>query len=449
MGEKRLWAIALGLTVGLLAAAQPVEAQAYRFDVGVFGGGSWFSNTLEDEHLNLEDNKARYKAGWVSGFQAGVWFTPRIGLRADLAYTERPFVLTEEEVFTEAGDDVLRDDINLWGLSGDLLIRFREPNTQWVGREFLPYVALGLGAQITNPAEDTQVEDEDGALFGTNDAAFLIAHKTTLMGLVGVGADLRLSPNFAVRMEVNDRIWDPAIFPLNFSGETFTRAEGDEDVGKVTHWVSGQVGLHLLGGLQAPPQVVVTPPPPAPPAAPQPPPPPRVDAIQVCVVDPSAPGGLRMVSAMYRHETRDTVVMAAGDTVAFSTEVPEGVTLAPSATWYVQGQPLVFEFGTAPRRVEFLTVGTARVVPASDLAFLGYMEGVPVYASRSDVSMVQEEWNEMVAAGGEGDLDDLLRENRELRNAFNNIQVLYVPVQPIGCVFQAVQRQEEVLKGGK
>jgi hypothetical protein len=47
------------------------------------------------------------------------------------------------------------------------------------------------------------------------------------------------------------------------------------------------------------------------------------------------------------------------------------------------------------------------------------------------------------------DLGVLLNENRTLRNEFNDVRVLYVPTTATGCVFQAVQRQEEVRKGGK
>ena len=30
-----------------------------------------------------------------------------------------------------------------------------------------------------------------------------------------------------------------------------------------------------------------------------------------------------------------------------------------------------------------------------------------------------------------------------------DVEVVYLPLQPTGCVFQAVQRQEQVRKGGK
>lgn len=450
---KRILTAALTATAVLALGAADADAQRYRFDVGVNGGGSWFSTMLDEDHLgSATDQNIRYEPGWLVGGQAGFWFTPRIGLRANLAYTERPLQDADDPI--SVGTD-LAEDINLWGISGDLMVRFREPNDRWIGTEWLPYVALGLGMQRTNPAANTQVtgpsDGEEGLIFGVGDQDFLLAEENAFMGLVGVGTDLRLSPRFAVRMELNDRIFDPNIYALNETDPgVFEFAEpGGEDIGNVTHQVSGQVGLHLLAGLQPPQQVVVAPPPPPAPAAPAPPPPPRVDEVTVCVVDPAAPGGLRMVNALYRHETRDTVVTEMGDTLSFATTTPATVTLAPSTTWYVEGQPLTLEFERAPRRVEYLTVGTSRVVPASDLAYLGNVNGVPVYASRNDVAEVSEQWNEALEARATGDMEDILEQNRELRDAFDDIEVLYVPVEPYGCVFQALQRQEEVRKGAR
>ena len=37
-------------------------------------------------------------------------------------------------------------------------------------------------------------------------------------------------------------------------------------------------------------------------------------------------------------------------------------------------------------------------------------------------------------------------ENKELRNALADVKVLYVPLQSTGCVFQALQMQEQVRK---
>jgi hypothetical protein len=45
------------------------------------------------------------------------------------------------------------------------------------------------------------------------------------------------------------------------------------------------------------------------------------------------------------------------------------------------------------------------------------------------------------------DLGVILSGNKELRGEFQNVKVLYVPMNPTGCTFQAVQLQEQVRKG--
>lgn len=443
-----------GAMLLLLATAEPTSAQAWKFDVGAFGGGSWFSTMLSEEHIagGTGDESIRYEPGWLLGGQATFWLNPRLGLRADLAYSERSLQDANDPLDP---DREIAEDINLWGISGDVMIRLRQPNDRWSGSEFLPYIALGAGIQRTNPADKATVtganETEDGLIFGVGTSDFLLAEDNALMGLIGLGADWRLGPNFAVRLELNDRIYDPRIFLLEDTGAgDFTFAQPDEDIGKVTHWVSGQVGLHLLLGLQAPRQLVVAPPPPTPPAAPAPPPPPpAAEAVTVCVVDPSAPHGLRMVNAFYRPAAGDTVVVEAGDTLAFARTLAGDVRLAPSATWYTTGQPLVFEFRTAPRRAEFLTIGSSRAVGASELTYLGRTGGIPVYAARADVAAVRTDWTAALDASTDDDLQTILQGNPRLRTAFNDVAVLYVPVEPYGCVFQALERQEEVRKGGR
>src|SRR5690606_19666660 len=93
----------------------------------------------------------------------------------------------------------------------------------------------------------------------------------------------------------------------------------------------------------------------------------RREAISVCVVDPTAPGGLRMQSATLI-EGRDTVVTIGGTDRPLRESVGN-VMVASNADWYVRGQPLTMRVGN--ETVEFATYGSARVIEASDLAFLG------------------------------------------------------------------------------
>lgn len=446
-GTRSAWTLAATAVALLFAVDAPLEAQRYRADIGINGGGVWFSNMIKEDDIGgaAAPEAVSFDPGWITGLQATLWATPRVGIRANGAYTERPVEGPE--------DSQLAEDINIWSFSGDVLFRLRELADRWEGRSFTPYIALGLGIQNINPALNVAANDGTGEELGHPISPvfpgigdqFFLDEDIGLMGLLGLGGDLRMSPNFLLRLEVNDRIYDAPVH--RYTGAATIE---EETIGNLVHQVSGTLGLHAILGLQAPQQVVVAPPPPTPPAAPAPPPPPpTAEAVTICVIDPAAPGGIRMVSAFYRPTQRDTVVVEAGDTVAFRTRVPADVPLAPSATWYVEGRPLVFEFTTAPRRSEFLSVGTARMVPATDLAYLGRVDGVPVYAARTDISAVQTQWTAALDASADDDLRAILRGNNQLRTTFNNIQALYVPVQPIGCVFQALQRQEEVRKGGK
>jgi hypothetical protein len=302
------------------------------------------------------EDDVKFDSGWLLGAQLGFWATPTVGLRVNGAYADRPTVW---------GDANVIDHVNLWSGSADLLYRFRQPNTEWMGTEMLPYVALGLGAKWIDPAGDAPTcLDSDGEdvncrqftlIDGANVAGpFGLPKQTKLMGLVGLGADVRLAPNFALRLEVNDRIYKPEVYAV--AADAFT----GESIGKTVHEIGAQVGLHLLMGLSRPEFVSVAPAP-APPPAPLPPPPPAApveEAVTVCVVDPSAAGGLRMQSAYYRPATRDTVVMMNGERVPLRNAVGS-VMVVRDADWYVRGQPLVLRVGN--EKFEYLGASRVRI----------------------------------------------------------------------------------------
>lgn len=451
MGRTKAGWVAAAIALGFSLGATEAVAQSWVFDLGVGGGGAFFTKSLKngDEVTINEDAEASFKPGWLMDAQATIWPTARFGIRANLAYTERPLVRETDfpgRSDTDAFDaDVLVDDNNIWAATGDVLIRFAEPAETWQGSEFLPYLALGAGVTYINPAPNAtrtiDGEQETGAPFvadpGDN---FFLANKSGLTLLGGLGGDLRFSETSFLRLEFGDRILlDPPIY---------TDPPGADDVGDLTHMLYGLATLHVAMGLRAPAQVVMAPPPPRPPAAPAPPPPPPPPArpVEVCVIDPGADGGVRVVEAMFRTEQRDTVVTVDGEEVAFSTTLPADVTLAPDADWYVQGQPLVMSFRTAPRRVEFVTTGSQRRIPAGDLSLLGFQDGVPVFASSADVAEIEEQLGELREAMNDGNVASVLEQNREVRRAFNDVDIIYVPLQPTDCVFQALQRQEITLK---
>ena len=426
-------------------AVTPATAQNWKWDIGLNGGGSFYTTSLSEEHTGVGD--MRFKPGWLLGGQLTFWMSPSIGLRGNMTYSERPFDFAEDGDDLDTVDDSnVIDDVNLWSYSGDLLFRFKRPAPVFEGSEFLPYLAVGVGIKTIHPGvEESVFTSGDGELEGIRFPAgsqfMVMEHGKKLLGLVGLGGDWRTSPGFAVRLEVGDRMWDTPIHTL-----TGAATVEEDDIGKVVHELYGQIGLHLLMGLEEAPAPVVVAPPPPPPAAPAPPPAPREEAITVCVIDPSSPMGFRMVSATYMPDTRDTLVTVNGNRVELSTTTGN-VVVASNADWFVRGEPLAI--GTGNTRMEFVTFGTSRLIEGEDLAYLGTVRGVPVYADRDEVAEVMEDLAELRQAEQGTDLEQILEEQREVRDELDDLGMLYVPLQPTGCVFQPLQRSQEVRKGGK
>jgi opacity protein-like surface antigen len=447
---RRIGRIAITTALLVPLVAGPVDAQNYRWDLGVNGGFSWYSKMLDGEDFTTSGfEKARFEAGPLLGAQLGVWFTPRIGLRANFAYADRPVEVTfEDELDLDEADAI--EHVNLWSGSGDLLFRFAEPNMDWAGTEFLPYVALGLGGKWINPAGDGVLcADEDDTdpdptcqPFTAGTTTFQLDKSTSMMGLLGLGADIRVSPNFAVRLELNDRIYKPDVRLV--SG--IPTDDDDEFEGKTVHEIGAQLGLHLLMGL-ARPEVVSVVPQPLPEPEPPPvytPPAPREEAITVCVVDPTSSTGIRTQNAVFLPERGDTMVIVNGERTLLRNSIGH-VMVARDADWYIRGQPLVMNVGN--NRVEYLTYQGARHIEADRLSYLGTINGYPVYADRDEVADIIVPIQTLRAERPGTDLGTLLVNRRDLRDRVEDVRFLYVPLEPTGCVFQTVQVMEQVRKG--
>ena len=444
-------------------ATVPAAAQSWKVDWNINGGYSHYSDMLKSADAGFTnataDNDVRFKAGGLLGSQLTFWLGNRIGLRFNGTYADRPVEAENFTLFSPANSGL--QHVNLWSGSGDLLFRFASPAPEFTKMEVLPYLALGVGAKWHNPAGDNYTCNDTQeskswacAPFSVSNGAtpgnsFALAEANSIMGLAGLGADWRLSRGIAIRTEIGDRIYRPKIqqlaTPLVPIGTpaTFNTANGDQTVARTVNELYGQIGLGFLFGVARPAAVAVVP---APVAPPPPTPAPTVsrEAMSVCVVDPTAPGGLRMQSA-YLVGGRDTVVVANGSVQPFSTSVGT-VPVAAGSDWYVQGQPLTFTW-TNNGRAEFVTYGSTRNINSSDLSYLGTLNGMPIYADRNDVSGFITEWND--ASRTNADINTILGNQANLRTQFQNVKVLYVPMAPSGCVFQAVQRQEEVRKSGK
>ena len=428
--------------------AAPASAQHYKVDFGLNGGYSWYSAALGSDETGADNADVRFDANWLLGSQLTFWLRPRLGLRANMTYTDTNLMVEDTEA---------HGNINLWSGTGDLLFRFREPNEEWMGTEMLPFLALGIGGKWHNPAGDffNCVDNEEGeewscVPFRAGTGNFALGEQKVLAGLVGLGADFRVSPTFAVRLELDDRIYKPQFYEASAtptSANTWTLTNGDENVSKIVHEVSGQIGLHLLAGLQRPAVVAVAPAPPPPPApapTPAPTPAPVERNITVCVIDPTTDSGIRMQNAIYLESSRDTVVMVNGQRQPLRSSVGT-VTVAGGADWYVRGQPLAITLGND--RMEYLTYQSARQIPADRLSYLGTVNGLAVYADRDQVADINDQLSDIRREQRTGDLEDILEEEEDLREALDAVQIVYVPLAATGCVFQPLQRQMQVRKG--
>ena len=459
---KVLKNVALAAALLPLAVA-PLSAQRWKFDFGVNGGYSWMSNFLKSADTGLPDDAPgshlKFGSGWLVGTQLGYWFSDNIGIRANGRYADRDVEGNDIDDFS------FITSTNLWSATGDLLWRFVAPAEEYSGTEFLPYLALGAGLKWVNPAGDnftcTDTFKNEAFACGpvitglpNSPRAFGVDENSVFTGLIGLGADWRISRNFAIRTEINDMIFKPKVYALTQVGTTnnYTLPNGDENIGNTVHEIGGQIGLQFLFGVPRPAVVAVAPPPPTPapeptppppPPAPTPPPPPAEEAITVCVIDPTVAGGIRMESAVFIPSAGDTMITVNGQRVELNTTTGSIMT-ASGADWYVRGAPLELTVGR--QKVQFQTTGTPQMVTGTDLAFLGTVNGVPVYADRDDVKDIQQELDELNRAQRGADLAKLMEEHRDLREDLNAVKTVFVPMQPTGCVFQSLTRLEAVRK---
>ncbi len=452
--------IAIATALLVPAAAAPASAQSWKWDLGAQIGYSFYSNSVTADSLGVsdQDTELKFKSKPRLGGTLGYWFSDKVGVRANYKYQDAGFKNAGAE---GSGDNVgeLVDDINMHSGSGDLLFRFKAPNESWMGTEFLPYLALGLGAKWTNtrgdrflcqdPTENKEWNCQPFAVPGNTTTDFVLAEDKTIMGLVGLGADMRISPRLAITLEANDRIFRPAFARAvkTASPTVFSLPNGDSRISKWTHEFGVDLGLKLLFGLATPPVVYVAPAPapaPPPPPAPMAPPAPREDAIQVCVVDPTQPNGLRMQNAIFLPATGDTMVMVNGNRVRIGTTVGN-VMVVRNADWYVRGEPLTINIGK--NKMQYGTDQGARMIESGQLSYLGMVNGYPVYADRDEVADINNALGELRRANANRDLGDILDERKDLRDELDDVKLVYVPLQSTGCVFQTFRMIEQVRKG--
>jgi hypothetical protein len=166
----------------------------------------------------------------------------------------------------------------------------------------------------------------------------------------------------------------------------------------------------------------------------------------VCVIDPTAPGGVRMQAASFREQQRDTVVMVGGQARPLR-ETVGNVMVARNAGWYVRGEPLVVRVNR--ENLRYLPYQRGVMIEADRIVYLGNVDGFPIYADRDEVADVIAAVNAARAARTDADLGAIMAGNRQIRTTVEGISYLYVPLDAFGCTFQPLARQDDVRKGGK
>jgi hypothetical protein len=119
--------------------------------------------------------------------------------------------------------------------------------------------------------------------------------------------------------------------------------------------------------------------------------------------------------------------------------------VANEADWFVRGEPLTVTL-TDNATIEYTTWQSARMIEASQLTFLGTSRGLPVYASTDDVRDMRTAWAAAQSEAGSWDLNAILAEDAMLAAGLEEVEYLYVPLRPTGCVFQTVRIVEQVRK---
>ncbi len=426
----------LGALAALALVAGPAAAQSWPVELGANVGGAWRTASIEPS----TGDKVKLGTGLMGDAQLGIRLLPMLRLRADGVFGRAPVKL---------GSTTQWNKVNLWSASGDLLFALRQPAAEFTKTEVLPYIAVGAGARWIQ-GMDTVVgiilNDTvfPGVVVGPASEQYLLEQAVVPMGLLGIGADVRLQRHLAVRLEAGDRLFKPVADRLAGHYTITTRK-----VAKLTHELYGTVGLNLLiGGHHAPaPVAVVAPPPPPPPppapvaqTPPPPPPPPQEQPVSVCVVDPAT--GMADVSATFLPTSGDTVVTTSGARQSIRDAFSDRPALA-GQTWYQKGEPLTF--GSGRRNVRFMPYGTARTFRASEATYLGTVGGLPVFGDPGESGALATSLGKLPAAT-RADLGKAAVQRPAILKQIGALKTVYVPSRSAGCVLQPLQLQELVRK---
>jgi hypothetical protein len=135
-------------------------------------------------------------------------------------------------------------------------------------------------------------------------------------------------------------------------------------------------------------------------------------------------------------------VVTVNGTVRPLAETLDSFPVAGTADWYIKGMPLVT--GTGLNRLRLFTYGSPRFLTSEFLVFFGYIEATPIYADRLEAEAILKDLAAIYHHRPRRELGDVLAENANMRVYIENVRVFYVPLSRVGCIFQAVVRDEDV-----
>jgi hypothetical protein len=168
----------------------------------------------------------------------------------------------------------------------------------------------------------------------------------------------------------------------------------------------------------------------------EPPPAPAETHFRLCALAPGTPAGLRELDAVRVAGRPDTLAEVAGQRMPLGQAVGS-VRVADQMAWFRAHQALDIRFG--PRVQSYRIYDVGRIIPAGQLAYLGTIDDLPVYAAASDVAPVQPVLTRLLA--GEQSLPRLLAADPALVVHLRAVDVLYVPLHATGCIFQPLLKE--------
>jgi hypothetical protein len=133
------------------------------------------------------------------------------------------------------------------------------------------------------------------------------------------------------------------------------------------------------------------------------------------------------------------VVMSNGARVALRSNI-SSLRSAMDASWYTTGAPVRVTAGN--RAIEWTMAGSPTSL-TSDVVAIGTVDGITLFARGGDVAAIRTRFDGRSADA----LATTLGTDRSLWSALEDVQMVYAPIDQVGCRFQPLQVRRPVTKG--